>query len=59
MPIMKEKALLANTKKAKQKNGEALNTEDKMFKSWLTWEMGRNSFVYIYPYFNTQKYTVK
>lgn len=33
MPVMKEKALLATTKKAKQENSKALNTEDKMFKS--------------------------
>lgn len=28
---MEEKALLANTKLTKQKNGEALNTEDETF----------------------------
>lgn len=28
MPVLKEKALLANTKKAKHKNSKALNTED-------------------------------
>ncbi len=33
MPVMKEKALLANTKKAKQKSGNAVNTEDRMFKN--------------------------
>lgn len=33
MPDINEKALLANTKKAKQNYGKALNTEDRFLES--------------------------